>query len=101
MVLVLAAAMPAAVAVAQARPRGEAVGIARARPGLSAAQSRLMAERGAQVVAARNLLARSAGQARGPVTGYRRVTGTVSGHCYGPARYLPDGRAVVSVRRCP
>jgi hypothetical protein len=77
----------------------QARGVACARPGLRGTQARLMAERGAQVVAARNLLAQPFGARQRATPGYRHVTGVVAGHRYSPATYLPDGRAEVVVRR--
>jgi hypothetical protein len=103
--VVFAAAMLLTVGV-QGAPAGgphtaRAHGSAWARPGLRGTQARLMAERGAQVVAARNLLARQQGGRRHVAPGYRHIRGVVRGYYYSPAKYLPDGRAVVIVRQRP
>lgn len=67
-----------------------ASGRAWARPGLAPAQSRLMAERGAQVVAARNLVAARAGRLEPSP-----VRGVVRGHNFQPAERHPDGSVTV------
>lgn len=77
----------------------QATGSARARPGLRGAQARFMAQRGAQVVASRNLLLQDPSARQYVASGYRQVSGVARSHHYGPIRYLPDGRAVVTARR--
>jgi hypothetical protein len=58
-----------------------------------------MAERGAQVVAARNLMAREWGARRYIQPGYQHFSGVVNGHYYLPATHLPNGRAIVVVQK--
>ena len=61
-----------------------------------------MAQRGAQVVAARSLLVRERGAQYSQyygTPGYRHLRGAVGGYRYLPTRYLPDGRAVVTIQR--
>ena len=86
-------------ALSGAAKPAQARGSAWARAGLSRPQARLMAERGAQVVAARNLLVRESGAPQYVTSSYRHVSGVVSGHRYLRARYLADGGAVVVVQR--
>lgn len=75
----------------------QATGWARARPGLRGVQARLMAERGAQVVAARNLLHKLQTMPADSPQSAERMAGILRGHCFGPATFLPDGTAVVTV----
>jgi len=74
-----------------------AVGIGRARPGLHGPQARLMAERAAQLDAARQLLAKtnpsSVSYSRDST--HRVIQGTLRGQRYSPARFSPDGTARV------
>lgn len=74
-------------------------GWAWSRPGAGRAQSRMLAERGAQVVAGRNLLVREAGAGRYVARGRFQVYGVIRGHRYSPPRHWADGRSVVEVRR--
>jgi len=85
--------------MAQASYPHRATGTAWARPGLHGPQARLMAERGAQVVAARNLMAQEQMGHYHATPGYRHLSGTIGGYRYSPTRYLPDGRAIVAVQR--
>lgn len=72
-----------------------ATGWARARQDLTGPRARLMAERGAQVVAARNLLVRL--QELGIETASpRRGSGRLHGHRYSRAIFLEDGTAMVT-----
>ena len=75
-----------------------AVGIGRARPGLQGPQARLMAERAAQLDAARQLLARTnPGSVQYfPESKRRVIQGTLRGHSYWPAQILTDGTAHVT-----
>jgi hypothetical protein len=92
-------AMSGPVALAGGAEMPQARGTAWARPGLSGPQARLMAERGAQVVASRNLLVRESGTRCYVTPPYQHLSGVVSGHQYLPATHLPDGRAVVIVQK--
>lgn len=77
----------------------QAVGVGRAPQSMSGAQARLMAERGAQLAAARNLIAATthAPEPAPPAAYGRFVRGRVSGHAYHPTRFQPDGLAVSTV----
>ena len=74
-----------------------AVGIGRARPGLQGPQARLMAERAAQLDAARQLLAKTnpASVQYFPESKRRVIQGTLRGQHYRPAYFSPDGTARV------
>lgn len=76
-----------------------ATGIGRARRDLTGVRARLMAERAAQVVAARNLVAKLQGLSGGsepPGPPGEVVGGRLAGHRYLPTRYLDDGTAMVT-----
>jgi hypothetical protein len=78
-------------------PEVQAIGTARARAGLSGAQARLMAERGAQVVAARNAVWQSVQPPPGPGRYPVRIGGLIRNHWYGPTHFRPDGTATATV----
>lgn len=76
----------------------QATGMARAPQKYQGVRARLMAERGAQVVAARNLAARERGLSV-PGEGrssYDTFSGSIRGHRYSPAIHHPDGTAEVT-----
>src|SRR5687767_10267471 len=72
-------------------------GLGRVNPKHSGAQARLMAERAAQIDAARHLLAKSDPRSISSVPGSNRtvIQGTLRGHRYHPTRFARDGSARV------
>lgn len=75
-------------------------GIGRPRADLRGTQARLMAERGARVVAARNLLVviQELREGRRALPGRHRIAGTIRNQRYGATEHLPDGTVRVWVQ---